>query len=114
MRWTLRKADIAQMMMAARNKTTARPPIRISRTVSGSHEPTEPDGAWLEAANARPGDATTPSRQAKAAAGITTLPPACQFLPAIKHPRIYRRSVWLSAFESGKHLAPQLKNAAEI
>jgi hypothetical protein len=52
------------------------------------------------------------SRQAEAAAGTIALPPACHFLPAIKHPRIYRRSVWLHGFESGKRLALQLKNVA--
>ena len=54
-RWTLRSADIAQMMTAARKNTTAIPAIRISLMVLGSHGPTEVDGAKLVAAQARPG-----------------------------------------------------------
>src|SRR5437870_1534335 len=103
-RWALRRADIAQMTMDASNNTTATPPIRITRMVSGSNELTEPDGARVEAAETRAGDATIASRQANAAAGITPLPPACQILPTIEHPRIYPRSVWLHGFESGKCL----------
>jgi hypothetical protein len=41
----------------------------------------------MAAAKTRPGDAALPSRQAKAVAGITPLPPACQILPTIEHPR---------------------------
>src|ERR1700704_4307887 len=112
LRWTLRKADIAQMMMAARRKTTTRPPIRISRMVAGSHEPASSDGARLAAASARTGNATTPNRQAKAAAGLNTLPPACDFVPVIEHPRIYLQSVWRHGFESSKRPALQQKNVA--
>ena len=46
-------------------------------------------------------------RHTTACAGIEFLLPACQFLPAITHPRISRRSVWLHGFGSGKRVPLQ-------
>ena len=41
-----------------------------------------------DAAQARPHGATAATRHTRACAGIEFLPPACQFLSAISHPRI--------------------------
>src|SRR2546423_655204 len=58
----------------------------LTRTdLSSASSVTSPSGV---AADAGPADAALVSRHTRASAGTEPLPPACQFLPAIVHPRI--------------------------
>src|ERR1700759_4272008 len=91
----------AQITMAA---------IRASQSTLGSVEAT-----WLTGTNASDAACAGPEARAIAAAhrnastGITSLLPACQFLPAISHPRGFQRpSVWPDGFGSGKRVLAYL------
>ena len=60
-------------------------------------------------------DKASAARHRTPRAGIISWLPACQFLPAISHPRGFqRRSVWLDEFGSGKRILAYLKNASKI
>ena len=113
----LRSADNTQSPSAARKETTAMPPISNSQIMVGIERADiarRRKAAGLRCAHADPHGAAMATRHTRASAGIEFLPPACQFLSAITHPRICGRSVWLDGFGSGKRLPLQPENVTQI
>src|ERR1700733_11679267 len=97
-----RTVDMIQSPAAIRKQQTTRVPSTTSETTFGSAAVrylTTPD-LGLDASTAQ----KVATRHSTIPAGIMILPPACQFLSAIGHPRITGRSFWLHGFGSSKRV----------